>query len=111
MTTDWSEVCTLDAILPERGAACLVDGRQIALFRIEEDTVLAVGNFDPFAHANVISRGIVGTQEGRWFVASPMYKHRFDLRTGACHDSADVRLPVFPVRVDSGVVYVAVPQE
>lgn len=111
MSTDWSRICTLTDILPERGAACLVGGHQIALFRIEEDTVLAVGNFDPFAHANVISRGIVGTQEGRWFVASPMYKHRFDLRTGSCHDYAEVCLPVFPVRVESGVVYVAVPQE
>ena len=111
MITDWNRVCTLDDLLPERGAACLVAGHQIALFRIQDDTVLAVGNLDPFAHANVISRGIVGTREGRWFVASPMYKHRFDLCTGSCHDYADMRLPVFPVRVDSGVVYVAVPQE
>ncbi|MDO8732203.1 MAG: nitrite reductase small subunit NirD [Actinomycetota bacterium] len=111
MSGDWNRICTLIEMLPERGAACLVDGYQIALFRIEGDTVLAVGNFDPFARANVISRGIVGTQEGRWFVASPMYKHRFDLRTGTCHDCAEVCLPVFPVRVDSGVVYVAVPEE
>lgn len=109
--TGWSPVCALDEMVPERGAACLVGDQQVAMFRVAEETVFAVGNYDPFAHANVISRGIVGTAGGRWFVASPMYKQRFDLCTGACLEDAAVRLPVFRARVQDGIVYVAAAQE
>lgn len=104
---EWHPVCALDELVEERGAACLVDGTQVAIFRVEGDAVMAVGNKDPFANANVISRGIVGTRQDRWFVASPMYKHRFDLRTGHSHDDPSVALPVFRARVEDGVVYVA----
>ncbi|MFA7323560.1 MAG: nitrite reductase small subunit NirD [Candidatus Nanopelagicales bacterium] len=107
----WERVCELDEIVPERGAACLVDGEQVALFRLAGDEVAAVGNLDPFSHANVISRGIVGTAKGRWFVASPMYKNRFDLLTGRCHEDDAVSLRVFSTRVQDGAVYVAVAKE
>ena len=93
----------------ERGAACLIDGQQVAVFRLGESDLAAVGNHDPYSRANVISRGITGTVGGRWFVASPMYKNRFDLRTGACLEDASVRLPVYQVRVENGQVYLAVP--
>lgn len=104
----WQRVCDLADIVPERGTACLVAGQQVALFRLGPDDVAAVGNLDPFSHANVISRGIVGTAKGRWFVASPMYKQRFDLSTGLCHDDQAVSLPVYPTQVRDGAVYVAV---
>lgn len=108
--TGWHRICGLDEIVEERGAACLVDGRQVAIFRVRSDIILAVSNWDPFSRANVISRGIVGSQADRWFVASPMYKHRFDLETGLAHDDASVALDVFSTRVDQGIVYVAAPE-
>lgn len=103
----WYSVCRLEDLIEERGAACLVDGKQVAIFRVEGVTVMAVSNRDPFAGANVISRGIVGTCQDRWFVASPMYKNRFDLLTGHSHDDADVALEVFRTRVERGMVYVS----
>lgn len=105
--TEWQTVCRLEDLIEERGAACMVDGRQVAIFRVEGGTVVAVSNRDPFAGANVISRGIVGTRQDRWFVASPMYKNRFDLATGRSHDDADVALETFRTRVEHGTVYVA----
>lgn len=107
---DWRPVCGLDDIVQERGAACLVDGVQLAIFRVEGDTVMAVGNWDPYAKANVMSRGIVGTLQDRWFVASPMYKNRFDLQTGRSHDDASVALAAFRTRVEHGIIYVALPE-
>ncbi len=103
----WIPVCDIDDVVPERGAACLLDNQQVALFRVSDDVVLGVGNHDPFSGANVISRGIVGTSGDRWFVASPMYKHRFDLRTGTCLDDATKALPVFRVKVEDGRILVA----
>ena len=40
----------------------------------------------PVRQASVLARGIVGTRGDVPFVASPMHKHAFDLRTGPCLD-------------------------
>jgi len=101
-------VCRYDALLPERGVAALVDGRQIALFRTHDGAVLALDNRDPFSGANVLSRGIVGSRGDVPTVASPMYKQVFDLRTGTCLDEPGVSVTAHPVRVVDGVVEVSV---
>ena len=82
-----TDVCALDDLVPERGAAALVDGVQVALFRLADDTVLAVQNRDPFAGANVVARGIVGSVGDTPTVTSPMHKQVWDLRTGECLDT------------------------
>ncbi len=109
-----TDVCALDALVPERGAAALVDGRQVALFRLADDTVLAVQNHDPFCGANVLSRGIVGTVGDAPTVTSPMHKQVWDLRTGACLDTGgkapvdgSVDLATWAVEVRDGRVLVA----
>jgi assimilatory nitrate reductase catalytic subunit len=84
----------------------LVDGHQVAVFRVDGDALHALGNFDPFSRANVLSRGIVGDLKGEPVVASPVYKQHFSLVTGACLEDAAVRVPVYGVRVENGVVQV-----
>ncbi len=54
----------------------------------------------------MLARGIVGTRGDVPFVASPMHKHAFDLRTGRCLDDPEVGVPVYDVRVVEGVVLV-----
>jgi nitrite reductase (NADH) small subunit len=102
----WVGVCPVSALQAERGVAALVGEEQVAIFRVGDD-VFAVSNYDPFSHANVMSRGIVGTRGDVVKVASPMYKQQFDLRTGECLDDATAALDVFPVRVVGGMVEVA----
>ncbi|TDE97270.1 nitrite reductase small subunit NirD [Occultella glacieicola] len=110
----WVRVCLLHDLAVERGAAALVDGDQIALFRLPDDSVRAVQQRDPYSGANIMSRGIVGTRQGRPTVAAPMYKQVFSLETGACLDPvgytpldpAQANLRTFPVRVTDGVVQV-----
>ena len=99
-------VCPLDDLVPGAGAAALVDGEQVAIFRLEDDSVHAVGNFDPFSRANVLSRGIVGDLKGERVVASPVYKQHFSLRTGCCVEDASARIPVYAARVEEGWVVV-----
>ena len=107
----WERVCPLDGLTPDRGAAALVRGRQVALFRLSSGEVYALGNRDPFSGAQVLSRGIVGDRAGVPKVASPVYKQSFDLRTGACLDDAGVAVPAYPVQVgEDGWVAVAVPE-
>ncbi len=109
LIASWHDVCRLDDLLVDRGACVLVEGRQVALFRLEGGAVHAVSNFDPFCGAFVISRGLVGSSGDVPKVASPMFKQSFDLRTGVCLDDPMVRLTTFEVRVADGRVEVRSP--
>jgi nitrite reductase (NADH) small subunit len=104
----WTAVCRYDRLEPERGVAALVAGVQVALFRLHDGRVYAIGNQDPVAGAFVLSRGVVGTRGDVPVVASPLYKQVFDLRTGECLDEPGVRVPTFPVRCRDGLVHVSV---
>ena len=105
----WVPVCALDDLVPERGAAALVEGRQIALFRVmPENEVLAIANRDPFSKANILARGIVGSVGDAVVVASPMYKQHFDLRAGRSIEDPDVAVETFPTRISRGLVEIGV---
>ena len=99
-------VCALADIVPGAGVCALAGGEQVAVFRLEDDGVHAVGNFDPFSRANVLSRGIVGDLKGELVVASPVYKQHFSLLTGRCLEDPAVRIPVYAARVEDGFVVV-----
>lgn len=102
----WAAACPLDRLQPERGVAALFGDVQVAIFRLHDDTVLAIGNVDPFSGAAVLSRGIVGDRAGVPTVASPVYKQAFDLRSGRCLDDDQVNVPSYPVRIADGTVEV-----
>lgn len=103
---EWVVVCKLSEIVPDTGVCALVSGRQIAVFRLADDSVHAIHNLDPFSKANVLSRGIVGDLKGELVVASPVYKQHFNLITGQCLEDADVRIPVVAARVEGDCVLV-----
>ena len=104
--SEWVSVCRLEEIVPNTGVCALVGGRQVAVFRLDDDTVFAIANHDPFSRANVLSRGIVGDIKGEIVVASPVYKQHFSLVSGRCVEDPSVTVPVFPVRLDGGMVWV-----
>ncbi len=98
--TRWITVCPLDRILPNTGVCALINDQQVAIFRVGDgDQLYAIGNYDPFSKAYVLSRGVVGDRNGVAKVASPIYKQNFDLATGQCLDDQTVTVPTFPVRV------------
>ena len=98
------KVCCLEDILPNTGVCALVDGAQVAVFRLDDDRVFAVGNRDPFSGANVLSRGIVGDINGELVVASPVYKQHFSLLTGRCIEDPSVSVPVYRARVEGAEI-------
>ncbi|MCW2846443.1 MAG: assimilatory nitrite reductase small subunit [Marmoricola sp.] len=104
-TEEWQPVCRVAELEVERGATALVHGQAIAIFRTH-DQVYALGNHDPFAKGSVLARGIVGMRGGTPFVASPIHRHAFDLRSGRCLDDLTVSVPAYDVRVIEGVVLV-----
>lgn len=107
----WVDVCAELDLIPGTGVAALVKGEQIALFCTRERALYAISNYDPFSHAFVIARGIIGDRGGVPKVASPIYKQNFDLSSGRCLDDAKVALPVYPVRTRAGRVEIGIVTE
>jgi NAD(P)H-dependent nitrite reductase small subunit len=104
-----TQVCALDDILPDTGVCAWVGGRQVAVFRVgETDEVYAIDNYDANSGANVLARGLIGDLRGRLVVASPIYKHHFDLKTGECLENPEASVRAYPARGENGSVYVAV---
>jgi len=103
---DWIAVCRLSDIVPNTGVCALVGSRQIAVFRLDDDRLYALSNHDPFSRANVLSRGIVGDLKGELVVASPVYKQHFSLASGQCLEDPQVRVPVFPARLEGDMVMI-----
>jgi nitrite reductase (NADH) small subunit len=104
----WTAICTVRDIVPNTGVCALVDDKQVAVFRIGRgEEVYAIDNFDPNSQAAVLSRGLVGNLGERLVVASPIYKHHFDLRTGACLEAPEQSVNAYAARVYDGKVWIA----
>ena len=108
-------ICNLNDIIPETGVCALVDGKQIAIFRTKHNHLFALDNYDPFSQANVLSRGLIGgttltndggIDEAVLYVASPIYKQRFNLATGHCLDDKSVTLATYQVALEDSKVVV-----
>ena len=99
----WTVACPYDFLLPGRGVAVLLpDGSQAALFRLDDGTLHAVGNIDPFSGAAVMSRGLTGDRRGRASVQSPIKKQAFAFDDGSCLDDPETALRVYETRIASG---------
>lgn len=106
MMDEWVCVCRIDEIVPGTGVCALVDGEQVAVFRLADDTIHAIGNIDPESGAAVLSRGLVGNLGERVVVASPIHKQHYDLRSGECLEESALCVPAWPVRRDGDRVLV-----
>ena len=83
-TAAWHPVCAIEDIWPNMGVCALVEGRQIVIFRLQDNQLYAMDNHDPHSNANVLSRGIIGDLNGERVVASPIYKQHYQVQTGVC---------------------------
>lgn len=113
-------ICNLNDIIPDGGVCALIEGKQVAVFRTKDDQLFAIDNFDPFSNANVLSRGLIGgtvinaeLEEGRIeqqeiiYVASPIYKQRFNLATGQCLEDDTVKLECYEVNLEGDQVMIS----
>lgn len=103
----WHEICTLDDLEVNWGEAALIGEHQYAIFRTPDDRVFATDHKDPNSGALVIARGITGEKGGEPTVTSPLYKEVYSLETGACVSGAEYTLPVYPVKVEDGRVFMS----
>lgn len=106
---NWTAICGVEDIVPNTGVCALLNNEQVAVFRLNQGDdirVFAIGNYDPNSEASVLSRGLVGNLGERIVVASPIYKHHFDLQTGECLEAPENSVPTWPARIESGKVWV-----
>lgn len=104
----WNSVCKKDDLISGTGLCALHNGEQVAIFYLgSTDQVFAVSNFDPKGEANVMSRGLLGSAGEEIFVASPLYKERYNLETGTCLDSEELSLKTYDIRIEAGEVQLA----
>ena len=101
----WIKVCALDDIVPNSGVCAKINEQQVAVFReAESDQIYAIGNYDPFSDANVLSRGLMAQLDDQITVASPMYKQHFNLQTGQCLEDETVSIPVYKTQVIDNMI-------
>ena len=104
----WVRVCPAHDLMPGVGASALARGKRVAIFRLDDGSVYAVSNRDPFSGTPSISRGLVGMRASGPVVAAPRGRQVFDLATGRCADDPGVQLQTYPVRITDGYVEVRV---
>jgi 3-phenylpropionate/trans-cinnamate dioxygenase ferredoxin component len=97
------EITTLDKLPRDRGVRVTVGDHRIAMFRIE-DEVFAIGDRCSHAEAS-LAEGEIWDHT----VECPRHGSEFDLRTGEPGAlPATQPVPVYPVSIEDGTVYLEV---
>ena len=105
MNEQWQDICEIADIPPMSAVCALHQGKQVAIFNLSLlGEIKSISNHDPIANANVLSRGLIAEVDGRYVVASPLYKQHFCLETGECLQDSEIKVPVFDVRVNQNKV-------
>jgi nitrite reductase (NADH) large subunit len=96
---------------PHDGGAAVQHGKtQIAVFNFaSRGEWYATQNMCPHRREFVLSRGMVGDQNGKPKVACPVHKKTFSLESGQCLSGEDYSVRVFPVKVEGDDVNLQLP--
>ncbi len=106
----WVRVGSVSDFPRDGGRAIKHGDAEIAVFRFDSrGEWYASQNTCPHKREAVLSRGILGDQQGVPKVACPMHKKTFSLESGECLSGESLRVEVFPVRVEGDDVYVELP--
>ena len=85
----------VDEIPPGEGRAYAVDGEQVAVFRLTDGSVRAIGAVCPHAGGPLADGLIDGS-----VVVCPLHNNAFELATG-CSTSRQPSVRSYPVTIDS----------
>jgi nitrite reductase (NADH) small subunit len=96
------------ADFPENGGACVkYKDLQIAVFNFSRrGEWYACQNMCPHKMQMVLSRGMIGTNEGEPKVACPFHKKTFSLTNGSCLNAEEENIKVYPVKIIDDFVYI-----
>ena len=101
-STEWIDAAAESELWDGAGTSVVVQGREIAVFRIG-DAIYATDNLCTHGHARLCDGFVEGDE-----IECPLHQGRFDLRTGqATCAPATEAIRTYPVRIDSGRVYLS----
>jgi nitrite reductase (NADH) small subunit len=108
----WFYACRQSDV-PINGGVCVkYHHQQIALFHFtRRGEWYATQNECPHRKQMVLSRGIIGTQQGEPKVACPFHKRTFSLRTGECLNDDGCSIKTYPVKVEGEKVFIGIEKE
>ncbi|MBI1312221.1 nitrite reductase small subunit NirD [bacterium] len=106
----WIEVGHVDDFPMDGGATVKYGQVQIAVFNFSSrGEWYASQNMCPHKKAFVLSRGIIGDEQGAPKIACPLHKKTFSLQTGESLQNEDYCIRTFPVKVEGGSVFLELP--
>lgn len=93
---------------PENGGLCVkYKNMQIAVFNFtRQNKWYACQNLCPHRMEMVISRGMIGEDDGLAKIACPLHKKTFSLEDGCSLNDEDLSIAVFPVKIEKEIVYI-----
>jgi nitrite reductase (NADH) small subunit len=103
----WFKVSSIDKF-PKNGGACVkYKDKQIAVFNFErKNTWYACQNLCPHKLEMVLSRGMIGDDQGIPKVACPMHKKTFSLENGENLNGDLEAIATYPVKIENNIVYI-----
>ena len=103
MSSEWIGAANETELWDGAGISVLVQGRDIALFRIG-DAVYATDNLCTHGHARLCDGFIEGHD-----IECPLHQGRFDLRSGqpTCAPATEP-IKTYPVRIEGGRVFLSI---
>ncbi len=103
MSSEWIGAANETELWDGAGISVLVQGRDIALFRIG-DAVYATDNLCTHGHARLCDGFVEGHE-----IECPLHQGRFDLRSGqpTCAPATEP-IRTYPVRIEGGRVFLSI---
>jgi len=101
---DWTRIVRLSDCSVGRGRYVTLGLHELAIFRLESDQIIVTRNSCPHAGGNLAAGAVAGS-----VVTCPWHQWPFDLLTGACPLSENVRLTRYESKVDEGWIWAKLP--
>lgn len=103
----WYEVARVEQFPPNGGVCVKYKGKQIAVFHFaRQGKWYACQNLCPHKLEMVLSRGLLGEENGVPKVACALHKRTFSLETGENLNSDLPPIAVYPVKVEQEKVFI-----
>ena len=103
----WIQVCDTEEIPPDSGVTVLVEGKQIAIFNFSSrDERFACQNNCPHWNELILSRGLLGDDNGEPKITCPMHKRNYSLLDGRCLSDSSLKINIVPVLIKDGTVLI-----
>lgn len=94
------KLCSVQDIPVGQGACFVIQGAEVAVFRLRDGRVLAVENRCPHRQGP-LSEGVAGNGK----VVCPLHGHKFDLATGEGSEPSE-RVRVFKTWEENGGIFI-----